>query len=198
MNLSTAQFTKRIKDASVRKILGLGKAELSVGYFMEAFIFCSVALLIALGLIQILLPGFNLLIGRELQISLLKDPQLILALLSLILVMSLLSGSYPALFLSAFNPIEAMKGKLKTGKEGKAFRNGLVVFQFSVSIALIICTAVVFQQLKFVGEKNLGFDKENLMVISHAERLSDGESTVHAALNVLRRSKFLALYLCAS
>ncbi|MFM9839383.1 MAG: ABC transporter permease, partial [Cyclobacteriaceae bacterium] len=184
MNLSTAQFTKRIKDASVRKILGLGKAELSVGYFMEALIFCSIPLLIALALIQLLLPGFNILVGRELQINLLRDPRLILTLLSLILAMSLLSGSYPAIFLSAFNPIEAMKGKLRTGKEGKSFRNGLVVFQFSVSIALIICTAIVFQQLKFVSEKDLGFDKENLVVLSHAERLSDGESTVSSTINV--------------
>jgi putative ABC transport system permease protein len=184
MNLSTAQFTKRIKDASVRKILGLGKVELGIGYFIEAFIFCTIALLIALALIQILLPGFNLLVGRELQINLLNDPQLIIALLSLALVMSLLSGSYPATFLSAYHPVEAMKGKLKTGNEGKSFRNGLVVFQFSVSIALIICTAVVFQQLKFVGEKDLGFDRENLVVISHAERLSDGESAVNAAFNV--------------
>jgi putative ABC transport system permease protein len=184
MNLSTAQFTKRIKDASVRKILGLGKVELGIGYFIEAFIFCTIALLIALALIQILLPGFNLLVGRELQINLLNDPQLIIALLSLALAMSLLSGSYPAIFLSAYHPVEAMKGKLKTGNEGKSFRNGLVVFQFSVSIALIICTAVVFQQLKFVGEKDLGFDRENLVVISHAERLSDGESAVNAAFNV--------------
>ncbi len=184
MNLSTAQFTKRIKDASVRKILGLGKAELSIGYFLEAFIFCSIALLLALALIQILLPGFNLLVGRELQISLLSDYRLMLTLLSLVLVMSLLSGSYPAIFLSAFNPIEAMKGKLKTGKEGKSFRNGLVIFQFTVSISLMICTAIVFQQLKFVGEKDLGFDRENLVVLSHAERLSDGESTVNASLNV--------------
>jgi putative ABC transport system permease protein len=184
MNLSTAQFTKRIKDASVRKVLGLRKAELSVGYFMEAFTFCSMAMLIALALIQLLLPSFNLLVGRELQISLLSDTRLLMTLLALVLSMSLFSGSYPAIFLSAFNPIEAMKGKLRVGKEGKSFRNGLVVFQFSVSIALIICTAVVFQQLKFVSEKNLGFDKDNLMVLSHAERLSDGESTVNAALNL--------------
>ncbi|MFM8833432.1 MAG: FtsX-like permease family protein, partial [Cytophagales bacterium] len=98
--------------------------------------------------------------------------------------MSLLSGSYPAIFFSAYHPVEAMKGKLKTGKEGKSFRNGLVVFQFTVSIALIICTAVVFQQLTFVGEKDLGFDRENLVVISHAERLSDGESAVNSAFNV--------------
>ena len=195
MNLSTAQFTKRIKDASVRKILGLGKAELSIGYFMEAFIFCSIALLIALALIQILLPGFNLLVGRELQFSLLSDPRLLTTLLVLVLTMSFLSGSYPAIFLSAFNPIEAMKGKLRTGKEGKSFRNGLVVFQFSVSIALIICTAVVFQQLKFVSEKDLGFDKENLVVLSHAERLSDGESTVNSALNV---SGVVSASLCTS
>ncbi len=184
MNLSTAQFTKRIKDASVRKILGLSKKELSLGYFMEAFIFCSIALLISLALIQILLPYFNLLVGRELQMRLLTDPTIILTLSLLILSMSVISGSYPALFLSSFNPAEAMKGKLRTGSEGKSFRSGLVIFQFSVSIALMICTAVVFQQLKFVSEKDLGFDRENLLVLSHVERIDDGESWVNSALTV--------------
>ena len=184
MNLSTAQFTKRIKEASIRKIMGLGRLELSLNYFAEAIVFCLIALLTALGLTQLFLPAFNYITGKTLQMNLFGDPGLILALLGLVLLMGLLSGSYPALFLSAFKPIEAIKGKLKTGNEGRTLRNGLVVFQFSVSIVLIICTSVVSEQLRFVSEKDLGFDKENLMVINHVEYVQDGEAFAKAALNI--------------
>jgi len=184
MNLSTAQFTKRMKDVSVRKILGLGRAELGVGYFMEAFTFCMIALLISLALIQLLIPAFNLLVGRELTFNLFGRPTLLLAIAGLIVLMSAVSGSYPALFLSAFNPIQAMKGKLNSGNQGKFFRNGLVVFQFSVSIALIICTAVVFQQLTYVANKDLGFDRENLVVLAHGEQIKDAESMVAVSQSI--------------
>ena len=184
MNLSTAQFTKRMRDVSVRKILGLGRAELGVGYFMEAFTFCMIALLISLALIQLLLPTFNLLVGRELTFNLFGRPTLLLAIAGLIVLMSAVSGSYPAVFLSAFNPIQAVKGKLNSGNQGKFFRNGLVVFQFSVSIALIICTAVVFQQLTYVANKDLGFDRENLVVLAHGEQIKDAESMVAVSQSI--------------
>ncbi len=183
MNLSTAQFTRRIKEASIRKIMGLGRMELSLSYFLEAFMFCFIALVAATALTQLLLPGFNFISGKSMEIDLVNDPGLIATLLAVALFMGLLSGSYPALFLSAFQPAEAMKGKLRTGNEGRALRNGLVVFQFGVSIFLIICTAIVFEQLKFVSEKDLGFDKENLLVIPHAEHMQDPESFANATLN---------------
>lgn len=184
MNLSTAQFTRRIKETSVRKILGLGKSELGLGYFVEALAFCLVALAFALGLTQLLLPAFNLITGRALQLDLLQSPELMLGLTALILLMALVSGLYPAFFLSRFHPVEALKGKIKTGQTGKSFRNGLVVFQFSISIVLIICTAIVFQQLQFVADKDLGFNRENLLVLNHVEAISDGESMVQAALAI--------------
>lgn len=183
MNLSTAQFTRRLKEAGVRKILGLGKKELGLGYFLEACVFCLIALIAGIGLVQVFLPGFNLITERSLQLNLL-DGNLILVTAGLILLMALVSGSYPAIFLSTFHPVEAMKGKVKVGREGKAFRNGLVVFQFSVSIILIICTAVAFQQLKFVADKDIGFNRENLLVLRHVEALKSGESITHAALGV--------------
>ena len=184
MNLSTAQFTRRIKEASIRKIMGLGRLDLSVNYFLEALTFCFIAMLTALALSQVMLPGFNYIIGKELTMNLLGDPSMILALLGLVVLMGILSGSYPALFLSAFKPVEALKGKLKTGHEGRAFRNGLVIFQFSVSVVLMICTAVVFEQLSFVSQKDLGFDKENLLVVNHVENIQDGEGFAKAALNI--------------
>jgi putative ABC transport system permease protein len=180
MNLSTAQFTRRVKEASIRKILGLKRTELSAYYFVEAFFFSFLALLLSIALLQALLPAFNYVTGKSLELNLFNDPLLIVSLLALITFMSVLSGSYPALFLSRFNPVEGIKGKLRTGREGRSFRNAMVVLQFSISILLILCTAVVYQQLNYVGEKDLGFDKENLVVLKGAERVSDPESLAKA------------------
>jgi putative ABC transport system permease protein len=184
MNLSTAQFTRRIKEASVRKILGLGKKQLSLGYFFEALTFCLLALVLAVALTQLFLPGFNIITEKSLRLDWLNQPEIFGFLVALALFMAIVSASYPALFLSGFNPVEAIKGKLKVGREGKSFRNSLVVFQFSVSIVLIICTAVVFQQLKFVSDKDIGFNKENLMVLNHVEVVKDGEILAHEATKI--------------
>jgi putative ABC transport system permease protein len=184
MNLSTAQFTRRLKEASVRKILGLGKIQLSFSYFMEAVAFCLIALVAAIGLTQLLLPAFNLITEKSLKLNLFSDTSLLLGLAGLVLFMALVSGSYPALFLSSFHPVEAIKGKVRIGSEGKVFRNGLVVFQFCVSIVLIICTAIVFQQLKFVSDKEIGFNRENLLVINHAGIVKNAESITNEVLNV--------------
>lgn len=184
MNLSTAQFTRRIKEASVRKILGLGKKQLSLGYFFEALTFCLLALILAISLTQLFLPGFNLITDKSLRIDWLGSPEIFGFLVGLAVLMALISASYPAIFLSAFNPAEAIKGKLKVGRSGSSFRNGLVVFQFSVSIILIICTAIVFQQLQFVSDKDIGFNKENLMVLSHVEAVKDGEVLANEAMKI--------------
>ncbi|MDQ2657052.1 MAG: ABC transporter permease, partial [Bacteroidota bacterium] len=184
MNLSTAQFTRRLKEVSVRKVMGIGKAQLGLGYFIEAFVFCVLASIIAIGITQLVLPYFNVSTGKLLRLNLLEDPSLLLILLGLIVIMSVVSSSYPAIFLTRFHPVEAMKGKLRVGRSGMWFRNGLVVFQFSVSIILIICTAIVFQQLTYVSEKDLGFDKENVMVIRHVEVLKNPESLRDEALTL--------------
>jgi putative ABC transport system permease protein len=97
--------------------------------------------------------------------------------------MAAVSCSYPAFFLSGFNPVQGVKGKLKTGNDGKNLRNGLVVFQFCVSIVLIICTAIVYQQLNYVSSKDLGFNKENLLVIKDVQSVKNGETLLNASLN---------------
>lgn len=184
MNLSTAQFTKRLKEAGVRKILGLEKSELILGYFMEALAFCLMALVAALLLTYLLLPQFNLITDKNLRLDLLGDPMLVFVLIGITFFMAVVSASYPAIFLSTFHPIEAVKGKIKVGSEGRLFRNGLVVFQFSVSIILIICTAVVFQQLRYVSMKNIGFDRDNLLVLRHVEAVKNGENLADAAVDI--------------
>jgi putative ABC transport system permease protein len=184
MNLSTAQFTRRIKEASVRKILGLGKKELATGYFTEALIFCSLAMFAALAVTQMLMPAFRTMTEKDLSFDLLQNPEVLTGCISLVLLMAVVSSSYPTLFLSKFNPVEAVKGKIRVGREGKAFRNGLVVFQFCVSIMLMICTAVVFQQLQYVSEKDHGFQIENLVEVKHVEAIKNPESFAKAVLNV--------------
>lgn len=184
MNLSTAQFTRRVKEASVRKILGLGRKELSLNYFLEALAFCGIALVAALALIQLAMPAFNILTGQQISFNLFSDSGLVLSIAALVVIMAIVASSYPTYFLTGFHPVEGMKGKLKAGTRGKAFRNGLVVFQFSVSIILVACTAIVFQQLNYVTEKELGFDKENLLVLNHVNLVKDPETLVKATEQV--------------
>src|SRR5260221_7907530 len=169
MNLSTSQYVRKAKETSLRKLLGSGRNQLRAGFIVEAFLFCCISLVIGICVTQLVLPSFNLITGKALQFNLFSDWKILTALASLLLIMSLLSGSYPAIFLSAFSPVEALKGKLKSGKEGRTLRSSMVVFQFMISMALIIFTGVVSQQLKYVTEKDLGFDKENLLVVQRAE-----------------------------
>lgn len=180
MNLSMAQFLRRMKEAGIRKILGIGRMELTAQYFMEALTFCLLAALLGLSLAQIFVPSFNFISGKELQLNF-ADGTLWAALLILVLLMALLSGLYPAIFLARFSPVDAMKGKLKSGNQGMTLRHALVVFQFSASIVLILSTVVVFQQLNHMSEKNLGFDKENLLVLKNVEVVQGRESLAEAA-----------------
>ncbi|HCW06464.1 MAG TPA: hypothetical protein DGG95_03755 [Cytophagales bacterium] len=169
MNLSTSQYVRKAKETSVRKILGSARMQLSVTFFTEAFLYCLISLIIGICLTQMVLPWFNSATGKVLELNLFNDWKMIAALIGLLFIMAAISGSYPALFLSAFSPVETMKGRFKTGKEGRFIRQGMVIFQFAISMALIIFTGVVSQQLKFSNEKELGFDKENLLVIERAE-----------------------------
>lgn len=184
MNLSAAQFTKRLKEASMRKIMGLSRSSLVAGYFFEALTFCLLAALVAFAICQMLIPSFNLLTGKTLSLNLFANLEVIIFLPILITAMAVLSSSYPAMMLNNLNPVAALKGKFKTGTKGKTLRDGLVVLQFSVSIILIICTAIVFQQLQFVAEKDLGFDKENLIEIEHVEAVQNEETFAEAVKNV--------------
>ena len=179
MNLSTAQFLRRMKEASIRKVLGIQRRELIFQYFLEALAFCVIALLVALALSQFFLPSFNLIAGKQLSIDL-SDRTLLTALLALTVMMATLSGIYPAIFLTSFHPVDAIKGKLKSGQKGATLRNSLVVFQFTASIILILCTAIVYRQLNFMSEKDLGFDKENLVVLSNVEVVTGREALANA------------------
>lgn len=184
MNLSMAQFLRRLKESSIRQVLGIGRAELTLHYFLEALAFTFVASLAGLAMVELALPSFNTLSGKNLGLDLFTDPSLLIAITVLLISMAALSGLYPAFYLTSFKPADAIKGKMKTRQDGKFFRNGLVVFQFSTSIVLILCTAIVFQQLNFMTEKNLGFDKENLIVLNNVEVVKNSETLVEAIRNL--------------
>jgi putative ABC transport system permease protein len=184
MNLATSQYARKAKDTSVRKILGSAKAQLAASFFVESLLYCLVSFVLAIVLTQLVLPWFNVATAKNLHLNLLADWQMMGSLVGLVVVVSLLCGSYPAIFLSAFSPVEAMKGKFRTGKEGKLIRNGMVVFQFAVSISLISFTGIVAQQLKFSNEKDLGFDKENLLVVERAEWTKSPEAFANELKNL--------------
>ncbi|MFD2573043.1 ABC transporter permease [Spirosoma soli] len=164
MNLATARSVKRAREVGVRKVVGAMRG-LLVGQFIgESLLLTSMALLIALILINLLLPAFNSLTGKHISLQV-NEPQFWLMLIGITIVTGLLAGSYPALFLSSLNPIRVLKGSLKFGAGARLFRQSLVVFQFVLSTLLIVGTIVVYRQVNFIQTKNLGYDRENLIYI---------------------------------
>lgn len=195
MNLSTSQYMKRAKNTGIRKILGSSRLQLSLNYISEAFIYCFISLTIGLLVAYYLLPDFNDLTAKPLEFDLFGDGNVFLFSIGLLMVISLLSGSYPAVFLSAFSPIDTMKGKIKTGNDSKIMRHGLVVFQFVCSLILIASTFIVFNQLKFTNQMDLGFDKENLLSIERLESIESSESILN---QIQKLSGVTSASLCTS
>ncbi len=165
MNLATARSEKRAREVGVRKVLGAEKKTLIAQFIGEALFMAAFSALIAILLILIVLPAFNTLVQKNLSIGF-GNPVHVAILFLITLICGLVAGSYPSLYLSSFNPVTVLKGiKLKTG--GANFiRKGLVVLQFSISIILIICTIIVFQQIQHVKNRDLGFSKNNLIEAS--------------------------------
>lgn len=162
MNLATARSEKRAKEIGVRKVLGVGKKNLVFHFIGEALIMSGIAGVLAVISISLALPSFNLLVQKNLSLSM-NNPLHPIALLVIIMICGVLAGSYPALYLSSFNPVFVLKGiKLKTGS-ATFIRKALVVLQFTVSIALIISTITVYMQIQHVKSRNLGFNKRNLL-----------------------------------
>ena len=181
MNLATARSARRAKEVGLRKVVGADRKQL-VGQFLgESLLISFMALLISVGLVSLLLPAFNDLAGKKLSIQFL-DGKTIILLLSIALATGLISGSYPALFLSGFQPIKVLKGNMKSMGGNLILRNGLVVVQFVVSIILLAGTAVVYRQLTFIKNMNLGFDKSNLLYMPMAGEMWNKQQAFNAAL----------------
>ncbi len=164
MNLATARSERRAKEVGLRKVVGAGRYQLICQFLGESLIFSFLSLVVAVCIVLLLLPGFEMLAGKRLSIHLL-DCKLLISLVGIALITGLFSGSYPALFLSGFAPVKVLKGKLRIAGGNLIFRNGLVVAQFVVAIVLLVGTAVVYKQLNFIKNRHLGFDKSNLLYL---------------------------------
>lgn len=167
MNLSTARSTLRAKEIGIRKVSGAGKGELVAQFLCESVLITWVAMVIALLAAWMVLPALNRLSGLQLSPSLLLHWQWILPLLLTPFVVGTLSGIYPALFMSSFQPVKTLKGLFRVGGKSISFRKALVVTQFGISIVLIITTAIVFQQLKYMQDAKLGYSKEHVLVLPY-------------------------------
>ncbi|UFH54212.1 ABC transporter permease [Spirosoma sp. KNUC1025] len=164
MNLATARSVKRAQEVGVRKAVGAERLSLIWQFMGEALLMTTLALGIAILLVKLLLPVFNGLTDKQLNLPL-TQPAFWAFLVILWIATGVLSGSYPALFLSSLNPIRVLKGTLRISTGAQLFRRGLVVFQFVLSILMIVGTVVVYRQLQFIQTKNLGYDRENLITI---------------------------------
>jgi putative ABC transport system permease protein len=170
MNLSTARSAERAKEVGVRKVMGSFKQQLVSQFLTESFVLSAIGVLLALAIVYTALPLFNNLIGKELSLTI--DFTSAMALFGFTVVIGLLSGLYPAFILSSFNPVVVMKGKFTGSSDGKWIRNGLVVFQFWISIILIIGTLVIRGQMEYMQNKSLGFDKEQVLVVERGFNLT--------------------------
>ncbi len=171
MNLSTAQSSKRAKEVGVKKIGGSTNGMLVAQFLFESFILTFISLLVSLIIIKITLPYFNNMLGESLALNLFTGWYTIPVLLLFSMVIGFLAGSYPAFYLSSFNPYEVLKGSMKNNMKNSRLRRILVVFQFSVSILLIVGTLIMYRQINYMLNKDTGFNREQLLVINRARAL---------------------------
>jgi putative ABC transport system permease protein len=166
-NLSTARSASRLKEIGMRRIFGIQKSKLSMQFMLESLLIVFAAYLIAMVLTEFSLPFFNRLTDKNLLINYF-DIKFIGAVIGLILVISFLAGIYPALYLSSFKPISILKGEMVTGRKKANFRSILVVGQFTISLILLSSVLILAKQMKFIQKKNLGYNKEQLLVVKNA------------------------------
>lgn len=171
MNLSTAQASKRAKEVGIKKVSGSTRGMLVGQFIAESVLLTFGALILAIIIVELAFPYFNNLLETELRLNYFGYIYTIPALITLAIAIGLLSGSYPAFYLSSFNPYDVLKGKIRASMRNGRLRSVLVVLQFTISIMLIVGTIVIFRQIQFMLNKNLGFNKEQLVVITRAETI---------------------------
>ncbi len=177
MNLSTARSTERAKEVGVRKVLGSLKQQLINQFLTESVMISISGAVLAIGIVYLVLPGFTQLAERDISFAMLTVPSNMVMIIGVAILVGLLAGVYPAFVLSAFKPVSVLKGKLQASKAGKSLRNGLVVLQFSISIFLISCTLIIYNQMKYMLNKEMGFNKDQVLVVENAGLLQDKVET---------------------
>jgi putative ABC transport system permease protein len=197
MNLSTAQSEKRAKEVVIKKISGSTRGMLVAQFLTESFILSFISLILALIFIKVTLPYFNNLLGATLALNLLKNWYTVPVLILFSILVGILSGSYPAFFLSSFNPYEVLKGNVKNNIKNGRLRRVLVVFQFAISILLIVCTLVMYRQINYMLNKDVGFNKEQLIVLDRADavgkKMKSFKETVKRITGVVNLSSSTAV-----
>ncbi|MEO8110887.1 MAG: FtsX-like permease family protein [Ginsengibacter sp.] len=180
MNLSTAKASRRMKEVGIKKVVGASRSSLVFQYIGESMLMAFASLVIALLIVVLLLPAFKQITGKE--ISLQLNAGLIISIITITFITGLISGSYPALYLSGFKPISILKGKLNTSAGEIWVRKGLVVFQFCISVILIVSVLVIYQQMKLIQTTNLGYNKDNIIRFSNDGSLKENYSSFIAEL----------------
>ena len=171
MNLTTARSANRAREVGIRKVLGTERRNLIYQFLTESTLTAIIAVIFAVAIVYNVLPFFNNLSGKELNTSDLYSSSILIFLVSLPFIVGFIAGSYPAFFLSRFNPVQIIKGKLSTGSKSSGLRSVLVVFQFATSIILITGTIIIYKQLNYIQNKNLGYQKDQILIINDAYNL---------------------------
>jgi len=180
MNLATARSANRSKEVGIRKVMGSQRRQLILQFITESLVIACIALGVSMILIYGLLPGFNTLANKELPFAYILQPAVLSSLLGVILFVGVVGGSYPAFYLSGFNPVNVLKGKLAAKGGSVIFRKVLVIAQFSISIFMLISTLIVFDQLQYIRNKDLGFDKTRVIRLNLSERDMQAKAQVLA------------------
>ncbi len=173
MNLTTARSANRAREVGIRKVLGTERKDLIYQFLTESTLTALIGVILAVVIVYHVLSFFNNISGKELDISKLYSSSILFFLISLPLIVGFMAGSYPAFFLSRFNPVNIIKGKLATGSKSGGLRSVLVVFQFATSIILITGTIIIYRQLNFIQNKNLGYQKDQVLIINDAYNLGN-------------------------
>jgi putative ABC transport system permease protein len=166
MNLATARSQNRSKEVGVRKVIGATRTQLIRQFLSESLLLSLFALVLAIALVYLALPLFNQLSGKFIQLNILHNRELWFGLLGLTLLAGMVAGIYPAFYLSGFRPVQVLKGRLVGNAGGSGLRKGLVILQFAISIAMIVGTAVVYNQMLYVQNKRLGFNQDQMLIIN--------------------------------
>jgi putative ABC transport system permease protein len=173
MNLATARSADRAREVGLRKVLGASRENLIAGFLSDAILTCLTSLLLAILITALLLPYFNQLSGKDFHIGALGRKWFLIAFLATPIVLGLLAGSYPALYLSAAKPINVLRGRLSLGFKSGRFRNMLVVFQFAIAIALIIGTLVIYSQLNYIRYRDVGYNRDQVLTVLNTNSLGN-------------------------
>lgn len=193
MNLTTARSSNRANEIGIKKVVGSSKRFLIAQFLTESVLVTFVSLLFALVLVKIIIPHMGTLLNRELNFSLAQNWFFLPILLGIALFVGIAAGSYPAFFLSNLKPVLVLKGKTSTGNKSTRFRNGLVIFQFSISVVLIVATIIINKQLNYIKNDRLGFNKEHVLVIKNRFLLDCNNELVREELNKIPGVKKVCL-----